>query len=130
MQDAGIVSPFIGFVGLSIDVMKDGFAKASLPLRKDLLNSLGVAHGGVIATLLDSAAGAAAYSVLEQGQVALTSDLNIAYMKNVSADVLVCEAHVYHRGSGIFRVEATVNARDVTLAKANVSLVIRDARGR
>jgi len=128
MQEAGFISPFIGFVGISIDAMENGHARASLPLRRELLNSRGIAHGGVIATLLDSAAGAAAYSVLEPGQIALTSDLNIAYMKNVSTDILVCDAHVYHRGSGLLRVEATVNAKDVTLARANVSLVIRDAR--
>ncbi len=128
MQGTAFVSPFIGFIGLSIDIMDEGRARASLPMRGDLLNSRGIAHGGVIATLIDSAAGAAAYSILEQGQVAMTSDLNIAYMKNVSTDILICDAEVYHRGSGILRVEAMVKAKDMTLAKANVSLVIRDAR--
>ncbi len=126
MMDVGLVSPFLGLVGLRVEEMKDGHVRITLPLRGELLNSMGVAHGGVIATLIDGAAGAAAYSTLEQGKTSVTSDLNISYLKNVSCDVLTCEAEVYHRGSSILRADAIVTAKGATLAKANVSFVIRN----
>jgi len=119
------VSPFLGHIGLEIESMADGRARAILPLRRELLNSLGIAHGGVIATLLDTVAGAAAYSTLAPDQISVTSDLNISYLGNVSCNALVCEAEVYHRGASLVRAEARVFADGVLLARANVSFVIR-----
>jgi len=41
----------------------------------------GTVHGGVITTLLDSAGGAAAFSVVAEGQTVATLDLRIDYLR-------------------------------------------------
>ena len=57
---------------------KDGGATVELDLTEELLNPLGLAHGGTIFTLCDIAAGSAAAS---HGLVAVTLDSNIHYYR-------------------------------------------------
>ena len=57
---------------------KDGGATVEVELTAELLNPLGMAHGGTIFTLCDIAAGSAAAS---QGTVAVTLDSSIHYYR-------------------------------------------------
>ena len=57
---------------------KDGGATVELDLTPELLNPLGMAHGGTIFSLCDIAAGSAAAS---QGTVAVTLDSTIHYYR-------------------------------------------------
>ena len=61
-----------------ITLDKDGGATVELDLTDELLNPLGMAHGGTIFTLCDIAAGSAAAS---HGLVAVTLDSNIHYYR-------------------------------------------------
>lgn len=61
-----------------ITLDKDGGATVQLELTEDLLNPLGLAHGGTIFSLCDIAAGSAAAS---HGLVAVTLDSNIHYYR-------------------------------------------------
>ena len=61
-----------------ITLDKDGGATVELDLTEELLNPLGLAHGGTIFTLCDIAAGSAAAS---HGLVAVTLDTNIHYYR-------------------------------------------------
>lgn len=61
-----------------ITLDKDGGATVELDLTEELLNPLGLAHGGTIFTLCDIAAGSAAAS---HGLVAVTLDSNIHYYR-------------------------------------------------
>ena len=61
-----------------ITLDKDGGATVELDLTEELLNPLGMAHGGTIFTLCDIAAGSAAAS---HGLVAVTLDSNIHYYR-------------------------------------------------
>ena len=61
-----------------ITLDEDGGATVELDLTDELLNPLGMAHGGTIFTLCDIAAGSAAAS---QGTVAVTLDSTIHYYR-------------------------------------------------
>ena len=61
-----------------ITLDKDGGATVELDLTEELLNPLGLAHGGTIFALCDIAAGSAAAS---HGLVAVTLDSNIHYYR-------------------------------------------------
>ena len=62
----------------TIEELEDGGATVELDLTPELLNPLGMAHGGTIFTLCDIAAGSAAAS---QGTVAVTLDSTIHYYR-------------------------------------------------
>jgi len=48
-------APFMEILGVKIIEAKDGYAKLSMPYKKELTNPYGRLHGGTIMTLADSA---------------------------------------------------------------------------
>jgi uncharacterized protein (TIGR00369 family) len=79
-------------------------------------NPLGGVHGGVIATLLDTAAACSVHSTLAVGEMYTSLDLNTKFLRPVTMDsgLLRCEGRVLNRG------------RRVALAQAELS----DSEGR
>jgi uncharacterized protein (TIGR00369 family) len=72
-------------------------------------NPLGVVHGGMAATLLDSAMGCAVHSTLPQGRGYTTLEMKVNLVRAVTAATgrLRAEARVVHAG----RQSATAEAR-------------------
>jgi len=71
------------------------------------LNPMGSVHGGWIATVLDSAMGCAAHSIMQAGQAYTTVDMSISLVRAVSANagVLRCEGKLIHAGNRIATAE-------------------------
>lgn len=71
-------------------------------------NPMGVVHGGLAATLLDSALGCAVLSTLAQGFAFTTLELHINYTRTITTQTgeLRCEARVIHGGRQIATAEA------------------------
>ncbi len=76
-------------------------------------NPFATVHGGILATLLDSALTAAVISILPRGRGCSTTEIKVNYLRPVIADSgrLVCEAQVVHAGRRMAAAEGKV--RDV-----------------
>jgi uncharacterized protein (TIGR00369 family) len=63
-------------------------------------NPIGVVHGGVAATLLDSAMGCAVHSTLPEGASYTTLEIKVNYIRAMSSEtgLVRCEANVIHVG--------------------------------
>ncbi|MEM9711151.1 MAG: PaaI family thioesterase [Actinomycetota bacterium] len=72
----------------------------------------GVVHGGVVFTLVDTAMGAAASSVLDDGRFCATSDLQIRYLRPAFGGSLAATAEVVNAGSRLVTVEGRVTDGD------------------
>jgi uncharacterized protein (TIGR00369 family) len=79
-------------------------------------NPLGTVHGGVIATMLDSAAGCAVHSVLAAGEGYTSIDLTTKYLRPISA------------ATGLITATGTVIQRGARTALAQAQLT--DERGK
>lgn len=104
-----------------------GRATFSLIPQELHYNPLGTVHGGVIATLLDSAAGCAVHSVLDPGEGYTSVDLNTKYLRPVSASTgrITAEATVLTRGSRTALAEARLtDERGRLLAHATSTCLI------
>jgi uncharacterized protein (TIGR00369 family) len=77
-------------------------------------NPLGSVHGGVIATLLDSATGCAVHSVLPAGTGYTSVDLATKYLRPVTIDTgrVTAEGTVISRGSRTALAEARLTDAD------------------
>ena len=66
-------------------------------------NGLGIVHGGLAATLLDSAMGCAVHSTLPAGKAYTTVELSIHLVRALTdrSGVVRCEARIVHAGSTI-----------------------------
>ncbi|WP_211244175.1 PaaI family thioesterase [Actinospica robiniae] len=98
--------------------------------RRDFANPLGMLHGGIAATLLDSAMGCAVHTTLPAGMVYTSLDISVRYIRAGAVDggELRAEGRVVHRGRKIRTAEATLtDEQGRVLATATSSLMIMAA---
>ena len=77
-------------------------------------NGLGIAHGGLAATLLDSATGCAINTMMPAGKIFTTLEMKINYVRPMTREVgeVRCEANVIHTGSLTATAEGRIVDRD------------------
>jgi uncharacterized protein (TIGR00369 family) len=89
-------------------------------------NPIGSVHGGLAATLIDSATGCAVHSTLPAGVAYTTTDLQVRYVRGITRDTgrILCEGTVVHRGRTIATAQARVTAGDRLLAHGTAGVLI------
>jgi len=113
-------SPYYLHLGMALVSYDEGMAVLEMPFQKCHANLYGIAHGGAIASVADSACGLALASRLEPGQTAVTVDLRVNYIAPFTGDVLVARGEVVHKGgsSAIESARITQGNRLVAIATA------------
>ena len=93
-------------------------------------NVMGTLHGGVVATLADTAMGFAFATTLHEGESFATLEIKINFLRPVWESALTASAHVVHRGKTTGLVDCRVtDERDRLIAHAtSTCLVLRDAQ--
>ena len=104
--------PIATTMGFDLDEVQDGRAVFSLEPAEHHYNPIGSVHGGVFATLLDSATGCAVHSTLPAGVGYTSVDLNVKFLRGMSASTgrVTCEGRVVHRGRRLVLAEAARRA--------------------
>ena len=77
-------------------------------------NGLGIAHGGMAATLLDSATGCAINTIMPAGKIFTTLEMKINYVRPLTRETgeVRCEANVMHVGGRTATAEGRIVDRD------------------
>src|SRR6202047_3182142 len=76
--------PMARLIGFHVVAVGDGQAEFALEPRGDLENLTGALHGGVAASLLDNALGAAGQSLLPAGARSATLNLHVSYLRGLA----------------------------------------------
>jgi uncharacterized protein (TIGR00369 family) len=99
--------PIAELLGIELVEVGHGRATFSAHPGERHYNPIGVVHGGLAATLLDSAMGCAVQSTLEAGVGYTTLDLNTTFLRPITSDTgkVLCEAAVVHTGSRVATAE-------------------------
>ncbi|MEM7440972.1 MAG: PaaI family thioesterase [Pseudomonadota bacterium] len=96
-------------IGFKITDWSEGYCRLELPLREDHGNRYGLPHGGVHATLLDTAMGfAGSWSDSDDKIMAMTLSLTLQYLSRPRGGVLVAEGHRTGGGRSTFFAEGSV----------------------
>ena len=101
------------FHDMRIEPMDDGVVVGHVPYDETLTNPFGVINGGVVATLIDVASGAAlrrTFDDPDSGFLA-TVDLDVKYLNPATED-LRAEVTVAHAGGSVGVTEADVTAQN------------------
>jgi acyl-CoA thioesterase len=106
MSDVG----FRRWLGLTYEVMEDDRAVVSLDLDEDKRNVRDVAHGGIVASLVDVAMGTAAAggNYATRKRYVVTLELKVNYLAPARGNRLTAEAKVVRGGARTFVVECRV----------------------
>ncbi len=102
--------PIMRTLGIDGVEVEDGQMVFCLDPQEFHYNPLGTMHGGVLATLLDSAAGCAVHTTLPAGVGYTSLDLTTKFLRPVTltSGRLRCEGTVLSRGSRIALAQAQV----------------------
>ncbi|NEB04219.1 PaaI family thioesterase [Streptomyces sp. SID13726] len=100
----------------TLDEVESGRVVFSLTPGEEHYNPIGSVHGGIFATLLDSAAGAAVHSTLPQGVGYTSLDLTVKFLRRITVD------------TGAVRAIGTVVSKSRQTALAQAQLVDADDR--
>ncbi|WP_221356392.1 PaaI family thioesterase [Streptomyces beigongshangae] len=73
-------------LGFTLEEVEHGRAVFVLAPGEEHYNPIGSVHGGVYATLLDSAAGCAVQSVLPRGTAYTSLDLSVKFLRPITVD--------------------------------------------
>lgn len=93
-------SPFVGHLGMRLEAIPPDAARISMPFRPELATMGDLVHGGAITSLVDTAAMAAAWSVVEVGQAprGTTVGLTVDFVAPARGAKLTADATVRRRG--------------------------------
>lgn len=134
MMAAGEVPgpPIAGTLGFEVEEVEAGRVVFAFEPAEYHFNPIGSVHGGVFATLLDSAAGCAVHTMLPAGARYTSLDLSVKFLRGlgVGSGRVRCEGTVLHLGGRTALAEAKlIDGQDRLIAHATSScLIIRAAR--
>lgn len=125
IQKAVDTVPFARLLGIELDAVESGTATLGLTIRKELTQNHGVVHGGVIASLIDTATAFAIISLLAPREKVTTVDLTISYVRPLTSGRATAIAKVARAGRRLFVVSAEVLDKDGKLAATALSTYIK-----
>jgi uncharacterized protein (TIGR00369 family) len=101
--------PIAVLLGFELVAVEAGRAVFAVTPHEFHYNPIGVVHGGLAATLLDSAMGCAVHSTLPAGTAYTTLEVKVNFARAITRDTgrIVCEGTVIHDG----RTVATADGR-------------------
>ncbi|HTU14037.1 MAG TPA: PaaI family thioesterase [Solirubrobacterales bacterium] len=122
-------SPFDGLLGTEWISSDPDHAVARLAMKDEHRQPMGIMHGGVMATLVESLCSmATATAVVPENKVAMGQAISVNLLRPVSSGGIEVEATAIHRGRMSWVWRATIkDFEGRTCAIAQMTMAVRDA---
>jgi acyl-CoA thioesterase len=99
---------FARLIGMKLVDLQPSAATVQIEMRDELRQPHGILHGGVTATLVDTAMAYAVITCLSETEKASTVDLTVHYLRPHSEGAFACTAKVVRAGRKVLTVSAEV----------------------
>ena len=106
---------FSKWLGIKILDIEEGYSKTQMEVREEMINGLGIVHGGIAFSLADSTF---AFACNNRNNLSVALDTSINFLKPVHVgDTLIAEAKEIHNGktTGLYHI-TIFNQRDHLVA--------------
>jgi uncharacterized protein (TIGR00369 family) len=125
--------PIAVLLGFELVEVEEGRAVFAVTPSEFHYNPIGVVHGGLAATLLDSAMGCAVHSTLPAGTAYTTLEFKVNFARAITGDTgrILCAGTLIHRGRTVATAEGRVTAEDTgkLLAHGTTTCLLFSANG-
>jgi len=119
-------NPFPRHLGIRIEELTDGGAVVALDLRPEYHQYYGVAHGGIAASLADTAVAYALLPHVSDDEESFTTDLHVRYVAAIREGPVRAAARLLKRGRMVVFAEVDVTDGAGRLAaRVDTTWVIR-----
>lgn len=96
---------FSRWLGIAILEVKQGYCKIKMKVRSEMVNGLGIVHGGITFSLADSAF-AFACNNRNQFSVALDTSINFIHPVHVGDELTAIAAELHNgKSTGLYQIE-------------------------
>lgn len=117
--------PFNKYIGLELTELTEGFAKASIRFKPELVGDsrIQAVHGGVISAAMDAVGGIAGIATLHSFEDKIvTVDMRVDYIRSARNTDLIIEARIVRSGNKIITTNMQVFA-------VNDNTLVAEGRG-
>lgn len=119
-------APFMDLLGVRLIDVGEGWVETELEVEDRLTQQHGFAHAGVVSTLADHAAGAAATTAIGEGQSVLTADYTIHLLRPGAGTTLRARGEIVRAGRTLIVAGANVWADGKHCARYTGSMAVVD----
>jgi len=120
-------APIASLLGMWIVEVSEGRIVFAAEPGEYEYNPIGTVHGGIAATLLDSAMGCAIHSTLPAGTAYTTLELKVNYLRSMTSNtgVVYCEGKIIHVGGRVATAEGRLtDAAGKLLAHGTTTCIV------
>jgi 1,4-dihydroxy-2-naphthoyl-CoA hydrolase len=131
MEDSrGLVSQFDALLGTEWLDDDPAHARVRVEMRDELRQPVGLLHGGVMSSLVESVCSrATALSVFDQGMAAMGQSISVSFIRPITEGHAEVRATARHRGRTTWVWDAEVrDAEDRLCALAQMTIAVRPSR--
>jgi uncharacterized protein (TIGR00369 family) len=124
--------PIAKLLGMDIESVEEGTVAFGLEPHESHYNPIGVVHGGIVCTMLDTVLGCAVHSTLEPGWAYTSVDLNVTYLRPITLATgrIIATGTIVKGGKRVSFASAEVrDAAGALLATGTSSLLMMPPAG-
>ena len=119
-------NPFLGFMGMRLEELKDGYARFTMPIRDVFIQGDGVVQGGLIVAMADETMAHAAMTLLQPHEGIVTIELKNNFIAPALRGRLSAEATIFKKGRSIIVGDCVVTDGEGRLiARSSATFLIR-----
>lgn len=119
-----------GWLALTLERVQRGEVDVAMDVQRHHLNLMGTLHGGMIATLADTATGLALRSTLDEGMTFTTTQLGVTFLAPGQEGRILAKGRVVKSGKRFGYAEADViDAEGRLLARATATFAVLPEHG-
>ena len=106
VRDSFARQPMMAHLGATLAAVEPGYCEIHLPYRRALTQQHGYIHGGALATIIDSAAGYAAFSLMPADSSVLTVEYKLNILRPGEGELIIARGRVIKPGRSLSVVNA------------------------
>lgn len=135
IQESFARQRFMALLGASLSSVKPGEVEIRLPWKEELAQQHGFAHAGAIASIVDSACGYSALTLMPEGAAVLSIEFKVNLLAPAAAELFVARGKVIRAGRTITVTQgeaAAVNGgKETPIALMQASMIrVENAGGK
>jgi uncharacterized protein (TIGR00369 family) len=119
---------FVRSLGIELIAFGDGWCETRVAVTPTLEQQHGFVHAGVLMTLADHTCGAAAATMVAEGQDVITVENKVSFLRPATGAVLFCRGEVLRAGKRLIFTEGEVmierDNKRLIVAKASSTLAV------
>lgn len=115
-------------IGAILGLVEPGLVEIEIPAREDLTQQDGFMHAGIVTTVLDSACGYAAYTLMPAGASVLSVEFKVNLLAPANGDRIVARAQVKRYGRTLTVCTADAMSDGNLCATMLATMICRDRK--